>query len=81
MCICNTWCKFKVRLRLVGVKIGRMEKEEWKTRKKMMFFLIWFKRENTKDEKYWGQKSTRAHKCLSSRFGRKSEKKREKSGA
>ena len=22
----------------------------------MMFSLVWFKRENTKDEKYWGKK-------------------------
>ena len=30
-----------------------MEKEERKTKEKMMFSLIWFKRENTKDEKHW----------------------------
>ena len=46
----------------------------------MMFFLTWFRRENTKDVKYWGKKSTRTHKYLSSWFGRKSGKKREKSG-
>ena len=34
---------------MVGVKIRRMEKEEWKTRKKTMFFLVWFRIENTKD--------------------------------
>ena len=30
-----------------------MEKEERKTREKMMFSLVWFRRENTKDEKHW----------------------------
>ena len=40
------------RLRLVGVKIGGTEKEERKIGEKMMFSLVWFKRENTKDEKY-----------------------------
>ena len=69
-----------LRLRLVGVKTGRMEKEKWKTGKKIMFSLIWFRKENTKDGKYWEKKIHRAHKYLSSRFGRKSGKKREKSG-
>ena len=44
------------RLRLVGVKIGGTEKEERKIGEKMMFSLVWFRRENTKDEKYWGKK-------------------------
>ena len=44
------------RLRLVGVKIGGTEKEERKIGEKMMFSLVWFKRENTKDEKYSGKK-------------------------
>ena len=44
------------RLRLVEVKIGGTEKEERKIGEKMMFSLVWFRRENTKDEKYWGKK-------------------------
>ena len=40
-------------LRLVGVKIGSMEKEERKIEEKMMFSLVWFRRENTKDGKHW----------------------------
>jgi len=63
------------------VKIGGMEKEARKIEEKMMFSLVCFKRENTKDGKYLGKKSTRAHKLLSSRFGRKIVKKREKRGA
>ena len=41
---------------MVGVKIRGMEKEERKTRMKMMFSLDWFRRENTKDGKHWEKK-------------------------
>ena len=41
---------------MVGVKIRGMEKEERKTRMKMMFSLDWFRRENTKDGKQWEKK-------------------------
>ena len=40
-----------LRLRLVEVKIGWMENEERKTGEKMMFSLVWYKKENTKDGK------------------------------
>ena len=65
---------------MVGVKIGRMEKEEWKTGKKIMFSLIWFRKENTKDGKYWGKKIHRAHKYLSPDLGGKVGRKERKVG-
>ena len=43
------------RLCLVGVKIGRMEKKERKTWKKIKFSFVWFRRENTNDGKHWGK--------------------------
>ena len=36
---------------LVGVKIGRMENRERKVRWKMVFFTVWFRRENNRDRK------------------------------
>ena len=40
-----------LRLHLVGVKIGGMENKERKTGEKMMFSLVLYKKENTKDGK------------------------------
>ena len=70
------WCYWTISLRLRLV--GGMENEERKTGDKMMFSLVWYRKENTKDEKCWRKKSTRAHKFFSSQFGRKTGKKREK---
>ena len=45
---------------------------------KMLFSLVWFKRENMKERKQSGRKSLRAHKFLSFWFGRKTEERRRK---
>ena len=45
---------------------------------KMLFSLVWFKRENMKERKQSGRKSLRAHKFLSFQFGRKIEERRRK---
>ena len=64
---------------MVGVKIGGMEKEERKTRMKMMFSLIWFKRENAKDGKHWEKKYTPGSiKFYSPNLGEKLRKKERK---
>ena len=45
-----------------------------------MFSLIWFRKENTKDGKYWGKKIHRAHKYLSPDLGGKVGRKERKVG-
>ena len=51
MIVQQAFPSFTFRFRLVEMKIRRMEKEERKIGKKVLFSLVWFRRENKRELK------------------------------